>query len=542
MNKKNILLSLTLWIVPFVVSVAACAESEPYPQKEFIVSVTTGIPNLHPHAAYNANEAQILTGLYEGLCTYDPYTLQPVAGLAKDWKISADGLTWTFTLRDKIAFENGDPITAQVFCDSFINLLNPQLDLPYASLLDCVKGVKEYRTGKSSDTSAIGLYAESDTSLKISLVYPAEQLANILCHHAFSAVHPSQLKAITRYAGKSSFVKPSEAFKPIASGPFKIESFTAEKIRLVKNSAYWDFESVQLPAISILLDENADKMTEAFNQGAIHWLCGSVNLNKVAAAYTIHITPMFATEFFYFKTNTAPCNNQTLREALLAALPYTELRKDYLIPAKTLVFPLTGYPTVPGVDKQDTAKAEKLLKNVPQPASPQPVKILLPQTAFYTEQAALLKTVWEKIGILTEITTVPFEEYYDRLKTDDYHLAVISWIGDFADPLAFLELFRSDSTLNDSGWHNTNYENFIKKASAEQNRKARFEYLAKAEQLLLDSSVIIPLSHVPAINVIDLSDIKGWYVNAVNIHPFKCIRFAQPAPLPGVALHSKENR
>jgi len=538
MNKKNIVPFLVLCIAPFV----ACAESETYPQNEFIVSITTGIPNLHPHAAYNANEAQILTGLYEGLCTYDPYTLQPIAGLAKDWKVSADGLTWTFTLRDKLVFENGDPITAQVFCDSFINLLNPQLDLPYASLLDCVKGIKEYRTGKSTDMSAIGLYAESDTSLKISLIYPAEQLANILCHHAFSAVHPSQLKAIAQYAGKSSFASPAAAFKPIASGPFKIESFTGDKIRLIKNPAYWDTEAVRLPAISLLLDEDADKMTEAFNQGAIHWLCGSVNLNKVAAAYTIHITPMFATEYFYFKTNTSPCNNQTIREALLAALPYQELRKDYLIPAKTLVFPLTGYPTVPGIDKQDTAKAEKLLKNAPQPETAKPVKILLPETAFYTEQAALLKKAWEKIGITTEITTVPFETYYDRLKTDNYHLAVISWIGDFADPLAFLELFRSDSSLNDSGWHNTEYENFIKKASAEQNRKKRFEYLAKAEQLLLDSSVLIPLSHVPAINVIDLSDIKGWYVNAVNIHPFKCIRFAQPDPLPGVALSSKRNR
>ncbi|EPF47914.1 hypothetical protein HMPREF1222_00175 [Treponema vincentii F0403] len=532
MTKKNILLFLILCILPF----AACAENEPYPQNEFVVSVTTGIPNLHPHAAYNANEAQILTGLYEGLCIYDPYTLQPAAGLAKEWKISADGLTWTFTLRDNLTFENGDPITAQVFCDSFINLLNPALDLPYASLLDCVKGAKEYRTGKTADISHIGLYAESDTSLKISLVYPAEQLANILCHHAFSAVHPSQLKAVTQYAGKSSFSKPSAAFKPIASGPFKIESFTAEKIRLIKNTAYWDTEAVPLPAISILLDEDADKMTEAFNQGTVHWLCGSVNLNKVAAAYTIHVTPMFATEYFYFKTNAAPCNNQTIREALVAAIPYTELRKDYLIPAKTLVFPLTGYPAVPGIDKQDTAKAEKLLKKIPQDEVKKPVKILLPETAFYTEQAALLKNAWEKIGISTEVTTVPFEEYYDRLKMEDYHLAVISWIGDFADPLAFLELFRPDSSLNDSGWHNAEYENFIKKASAEQNRKTRFDYLAKAEQVLLDASVLIPLSHIPAINVIDLSDIKGWYVNAVNIHPFKFIRFAQPAPLPGVAL------
>ena len=65
MNKKNIALFFILCTLPF----AAYAENknETYPQNEFMVSVTTGIPNLHPHAAYNANEAQILTGLYEGL-------------------------------------------------------------------------------------------------------------------------------------------------------------------------------------------------------------------------------------------------------------------------------------------------------------------------------------------------------------------------------------------------------------------------------------------------------------------------------------------
>jgi len=101
-----------------------------------------------------------------------------------------------------------------------------------------------------------------------------------------------------------------------------------------------------------------------------------------------------------------------------------------------------------------------------------------------------------------------------------------------------LELFRSDSSLNSSNWTHQDYENFIKKASAEQNRKKRFEYLAKAEQILMDSSVVIPLSHIPAINVIDLSDIQGWYTNAVNIHPFKFIRFVQPEILPNIAVNT----
>ena len=101
MNKIR-LLFFFLCLCPFFIF--AEDKNEIYPQSEFVVAVSSGIPNLHPHAAYNANEAQILTGLYEGLCVYDPYTLQPVAGLAKDWKVSSDGLTWTFTLRNDLIF------------------------------------------------------------------------------------------------------------------------------------------------------------------------------------------------------------------------------------------------------------------------------------------------------------------------------------------------------------------------------------------------------------------------------------------------------
>lgn len=531
MNKKVYFLFL---LVLLPCCMAAKPVDDDIPQNEFVACISNGIPNMHPHAAYDADEAQILTAVYEGLCTYDPYTLQPLPGLAKNWKVSADGLTWTFTLRDNLTFENGDPITAETFKASFINLLNPELDLPYASLLDCVTGVKDYRSAKDSDTAHLGFYAESDTSLRITLVYPAGHLANILCHHAFSVVHPSQLQTVERFAGRNFFASPAEAFKPIASGPFKIESFTLEKIRLVKNAAYWDAESVPLPSISLLLNSGADEMAEAFNQGSIHWLGNNISLNKIAAAHTIHITPMFATEYFYFRTDAAPCDDPAVRSALVSALPYDELRKDYLLPAKTLVFPLAGYPAVNGIERSDVRKAEKQLKRSAGKNGLAPIKILFPQTAYYKTQADLLKKAWETTGVSVEINMVPFEKYYDKLKTKDYHVAAISWIGDFADPLAFLELFRPGSTMNNSGWNNTDYEAAIKKASAEQNRKKRLEYLSKAEQLLLDSSVIIPLSHVPAINIIDLSEIKGWYTNAVNIHPFKFIRFIEPETPPGM--------
>ena len=53
---------------------------------------------------------------------------------------------------------------------------------------------------------------------------------------------------------------------------------------------------------------------------------------------------------------------------------------------------------------------------------------------------------------------------------------------------------------------------------------------------MLDDAVILPLSHNPALNVIDTNGIQGWYANVLDIHPFKSIRFTPRRPMPGIAM------
>ncbi|MGP1577359.1 MAG: peptide ABC transporter substrate-binding protein [Treponema sp.] len=529
MNKKYRIAVLGILFLPYFLFGEVVYDS--FQQPEFTAAISSGALNLHPHSAYDADEAQMLTALYEGLCVYDPYTLQPLPGMAKNWHVSTDGLEWTFVLRDNLVFENGDPITAQTFRDSFINLLIPAYKLPYASLLDCIQGVKAYRTGRSAAADTIGLYAESDTVLKIVLAYPAEHLPYLLCHHAFSAVHPSQFAAVQQSSDRNS---ESSRFIPIASGAFKIDTFKDGQLKLIKNEHYWDAAAVRLSSLTILLHITPDEAAERFNDGTIHWTSGVANLNKIAAVNTVHVTPMFATEYLYFKSDIFPSNDSALRNALAAVIPYDQLRQDYLIPAKTLVFPFAGYPSVEDIKLQNSEKAKKLLKEFAASSQSVPLKILLPESSGYAKTAEVLKTAWEQHGIAVEIELCPISAYQQALKSKTYHVAVVSWIGDFADPLAFLELFRSDSHFNASGWKNAEYEKLLQKAALEHTHSERLKILAKAEELLLTSGAIIPLSHIPAINVIDLYEIHGWHNNPVNIHPFKFIRFTIPESLPGV--------
>ncbi len=151
----------------------------------------------------------------------------------------------------------------------------------------------------------------------------------------------------------------------------------------------------------------------------------------------------------------------------------------------------------------------------------------------------LLKSAWEQIGVTLEIQKTPTNRYLQSIQGWDADLFTYTWIGDFADPLAFLELFRSNSSLNETQWENSAYDQLLLEASQMNDPENRYKKLAEAEKLLLDQAVIIPISHPVSFNVIDRNLIGGWYDNALDIHPLKYLYFNETKPIQGLVLASK---
>ena len=248
---------------------------------------------------------------------------------------------------------------------------------------------------------------------------------------------------------------------------------------------------------------------------------------------------MFSTEYFYFRSIRGPWTDSKVRNALLLAIPWSELRADYLIPRDDARFPRSRAIPSLRVSRSRTSRGAKKLLAEAGYAEGHPmdtIVIRIPESDAFMKLATTLKDAWGKIGLKVDIVSLPTNEYYGTLRRDDYSIAITSWIGDFADPLAFLEMFRPKSSLNDSGWNNADFEALIVDAAAQKDIKARYAKLAEAEKLLLAQGVIIPIAHNPALNVIDLNGLGGWYTNPLDVHPFKFIRFVPAKPLPGVAL------
>jgi peptide/nickel transport system substrate-binding protein/oligopeptide transport system substrate-binding protein len=162
--------------------------------------------------------------------------------------------------------------------------------------------------------------------------------------------------------------------------------------------------------------------------------------------------------------------------------------------------------------------------------------IRLPQGAEDLPEVGLIQQTWEReLGVPVRVELIPWPQYYDSLKRSGFTLGQISWIGDFADPLTFLQMWESGSFLNESGYSNPEFDALLSQASRQAGAE-RLQTLAESEALLLNSGAVLPVSHQPAFNVVDISLISGWYPNTMDVHPFKYMAFSLPRLPPNLAL------
>src|SRR4030043_2176153 len=96
----------------------------------------------------------IIQQLFDGLIQIDQ-NLNVIPAIARSWKISSDGLTYTFFLREGVRFHNGREIIAEDFVYSFTRMADPKNKSPAAHLLEKVLGFNQFQDGKTNDLKGL---------------------------------------------------------------------------------------------------------------------------------------------------------------------------------------------------------------------------------------------------------------------------------------------------------------------------------------------------------------------------------------------------
>lgn len=479
-------------------------------QRTFVIADSVWNYDLNPQTASFASEAQILSGLYEGLFSYNAYSLLPEHALCTSHKISRDRKRWTFNIREGAKFSNGDKITAKTVRDSWIRLLsNP--NAVYASSLDCIQGAKDYREGKCGAEN-VKIVVKDDKTLVVYLTEPTEQLIYLLCHH--------------------SLVITSEK-SDVYSGPFTLKSYKNGILRMSKNENYWDKNNVYVPAITVMQSSNDEDITFRYNNGKIDWIRSGISSSRIIDKTDVHVNSEFGTLYYFFKNRNNVWQYPEFRQALLEAFPYEQIRSEYYYPAKTFVYPLSGYPSVIGYDETNLDDAKILLSEaktkygISQNEALDLIIGISSDDSSQLKYAELLKKQFKDLNINVIIEKKPMNEYNLAIPNWEADLFTYGWIGDYADPMAFLELFKGSSTLNVGKYNNAEYDKLLSEANVCKDNSEYYKLLAKAEQILLDDGEVIPINYFITSNIINLNSVGGWFPNSLDFHPLKNIFLKQ---------------
>jgi len=487
------------------------------------------LADLDPHMATQTSYYTVLSALLEGLASEDAVDLHPVPGVAERWDVSPDGLTYTFYLRAGARWSNGDPVTADDFIGSWRRILTPSLGAVNASQLYLIQGAEAFNKG-DTEFSQVGLRARDSRTLSVVLEHPAPWFLSLLSGPAWL---PVPLSTVSKYGGLAERGNPwATPERWVGNGPFVLRSWHhGQEIDVARSPTYWDAARVRLSEIHFHAIDSIDAEERAFRSGQLH-LTETIPPDKIDS-YTrdspglLRVDPLLGTYFLRVNVTRPGLNDARVRTALALSIDRAAIVERVLRggqrPAYSFTPPgLGGYAPEPG-QQMNLERAKKLLVEAGHAGGEGlPVLELLYNTSeSHRVIAEAVQEMWRRnLGVQVRLVNQDLKSTEEARSTGGYDLLRSSEIADYADPSAFLDMWRSDSGNNFTGWSNRDYDNLLFTAARTGDPAERNRLYGKAESLLLAEAPIIPLYHYTHVFLIRPS-VHGWNPTPLDHHPYK---------------------
>jgi oligopeptide transport system substrate-binding protein len=488
------------------------------------------VADLDPHLATNIAEIDLASALFEGLVAEDPVDLHPVPGVAERWDVSADGLSYTFHLRANARWSDGQPVTAADFVNSWRRVLTPTLGAENAGMLYLLQGAEGFHKGASSDFAQVGVSAPDAHTLRVTLDHPAPHFLSLLTHPVWWPVPLATISAHgSAYTRGNGWTR---AGRIVSNGPFVLKSWEPNKVIAVEKSpTYWDAGRVRLQGIRFYPSDSVDTEERAFRSGQLHLTYvlpfGKVDTYRRTSPQLLRTDPYLNTYFVRLNTRRSPFNQENVRRALALAVDRAAIVQNVMRggqqPAPSITPPgLPGYAPPPGMKTDfDTARSQLAEAGYPGGKGFPTMELLHNTSENHRLLAEILQEMWRKeLGLDVRLVNQEFKVLLAERRAGRYQLLLSDWVGDYLDATTFLDLWRSDSGNNHTGWSNPEYDALLFRAARNPDPTARAAQLQQAEARMLESAPIVPLYFNTHVFLIQPA-VKGWYPTLLDHHPYK---------------------
>ncbi len=432
--------------------------------------------------------------------------LAPAPDLATSWEAAADGMSWTFALRDDAKWTDGQAITADDVAFTFNDIvLKKELGATGSGNFSAVKNVEVL----------------SPTSVRFNLVRPFSALPSSLAYNA--GILPKHVfEGQSDPWGMTSFNKAT----PISSGPFKVESYTSgQSVVLARNDAYFGGKPyLDKLVFKVVPDANTQIAQALSGELTIMIMDNKAAVDRVKSASQVRVEPRQLVQYYWLALNQTDPRFTDVRvrqafeyaidrQAIITAVEkgYGKIANSGIVPAFTTYYDPSHdsqYPYKPEMARQLLADAgwtsgpNGVLQKDGQPFQ---FTMDVGQRGVLQPTNELIQQNLKAVGVQADLNSMEWNAYIQKVVVNRDYSATVNWWVYANDPdvYAYYHSSAAGKGFNIPGFKDDKLDAALTAVQTETDQAKRKQSVTALQGLMADDLPYIFLWYPQEIDVIN---------------------------------------
>ena len=433
--------------------------------------------------------------MFDPMVRLDPETLAPGPGLASEWDISDDGLTYSFTLAEGVTFHDGEPLTTEDVEFTILSILDPGYLGPFQAEWLILDGAQDVVDGNADYPS--GLEVEDDLNFTLTLREPdAAFAANVL----------TDLKTVPKHLleGEGPIGEDHDfSLAPVGSGPYQFDSWDqGNQFNMVANPDYWDgAPCIQRVEQVVIGDMNA--LVVAVETGDLDAtiMPPPQELPRLddIDGLTVHHLPPERPEGIFFNVTADSVEDVRVRRAIAHAIDNETFVSDIMlgqteVANSWITHAVWAYDESISSPEYDTDRAAELLEEAGFPGGEGlTVELAYNEGNVFREQyAAYVQDQLAQLGVEVTISTAEWGTFIDTVRDLGYESNTQAARAGVPDPADIYAHYGTTGSANYSGYSNPEFDDLMAQASLTADVDERTALYSQAQQVLAEDLPFVP--------------------------------------------------
>ncbi|MCM1299458.1 MAG: peptide ABC transporter substrate-binding protein [Firmicutes bacterium] len=471
------------------------------------------IPNnprtLDPQTANDSSSYEIIANMFEGLLKIDKDGNIQNA-VAENYTVSDDGLTYSFDLRKDVYWYDGNDFeancTANDFVFAFQRLFKPATKSKTAGDFFCIKNAESINKGYISDVDQLGVKAENDYKLIITLENPNPSFPVLL---TTAPAMPCNEKFYSSTSGKYGLYADSVA----SNGPFYIfrwnyDQWSSDNNNIImrinkKNNANNEIAPYSL---NFFIEEEDSHLNFLNEQSHVYITSGSeaVELLNKGYEYSESENKVWG---IMFNTKSKAFRNSSVRKALAYSIQRNKAEineigyneAEGIIPTSINIGE-SSYRSIiakdcilPYNENMASGNMSDALKTVDK-AIWSGLTLYVPDDDTIYNYISDISQQWQsELQFYCNVKRLSQNEYETVLKNGKFDFIIADISGGSNNPSSYLSAFSTTGSSNYSGYSNSDFDQLLSGAENAATVKESADMYYKGEKMIVENAVFIPL-------------------------------------------------